>query len=126
MEKIINNIEKVNKLLAEYKGANARIWSFNRFHEKIELLIDFPDYVGNEYAIFITLFSCNYFKGDLYWLNSELKISSLERMGHYNTIIRLKDLKSGSYIDCLSGFILEKGLESEFPEKFSTDGLDMI
>ncbi|CAA0183459.1 conserved hypothetical protein [Tenacibaculum maritimum] len=111
METIINDVEKANEILAEYKGSKVVVWSFNRFHEKIELLIDFVD---NEYVVFLTLISCRYYKGDLYWLDSELRISTQNESDDEWMITKISDLKTGFYIECLGGFVLKKGLDNEF------------
>ena len=111
METIINDIEKANAILTEYKGAKVEMWSFNRFHKKIELLIDFSD---DEYVVFITMLNCKYYNGDIYWLDSELRISTENESDNEWMITKIRDLNSEFYLECFGGFVLKKGLDSEF------------
>lgn len=117
MEVIINDVEKANAILAEYKGAKVQFWSYNRFHDKIELLIDFAD---NENVIFITFISCKKYNGDLYWLDSELEISSWKsELDDYMIITKINDLKTGFCLEFSGEFVLKKGLDKEFLKKFN-------
>lgn len=116
MEIIVNNIEKANAVLAEYKGAKVEFSSYNRFHNKVELLIDFVDV---EKVVFITFISCKSYNGDLYWLDAELKISKRKsKIDDQWTITKMSDLKTGFYIECLGEFVLKKGTVKEFSNKF--------
>lgn len=116
MEIIVNNIEKANAILAEYKGAKVEFSSYNRFHDKIELLIDFVDV---DQIVFITFISCTSYNGDLCWLDSELKISKRKsELDDQWTITKMTDLKTGFYIECLGEFVLKKGTDKEFSNKF--------
>jgi hypothetical protein len=122
MEIIINDIEKANAILTEYKGAKVQFWSFNKFHEKIELLIDFAD---NENVLFITFISCKKYSGDLYWLDSELKISRRKsELDDQWIITKISDSKTGFYIECLGQFVLKKGSDKEFLKKFNSEDDD--
>jgi len=115
MEVVISDIERANAILTEFKGANVHFWSFDKFHEKIQLLMNFPD---NENVIFLTLISSTHFRGDLYWTDSELRIT--EQEGSYGwDIARISDLKTDFYIEFSREFVLKKGLETEFIKEFA-------
>ncbi|WP_106792831.1 hypothetical protein [Aquimarina sp. Aq78] len=117
MEVIISDIAKANEILAEYKGAKVELWSFDRFHEKIQLLINFSD---NESVIFLTLISSTYFSGSLYWLDSELRITEHEGSDGWD-IARITDLRTGYYIEFSREFVLKKGSEDDFLKEFGPD-----
>ncbi len=124
MEIIVNNIEDANAILAEYKGAKVGFSSYNRFHDKVELLIDFVDV---EEVVFITFISCKSYNGDLYWLDSELKISRRKsELDDQWTITKMSDLKTGFYIECFGQFVLKKGTVKEFPNKFKDEDDDGV
>jgi hypothetical protein len=117
METIINDVEKANDILARYKGTRAEIWSYNKFLDKIELMID----IENDNLMFITLVSCKCYNGDLYWSNSDLKITEKKNKKGQWTTMKISDLKTGFYIECASGFTLEIGEADEFSERLNVD-----
>ncbi len=102
---IRNDIEQANKILTEFDGASARLWSYSSTFNVMEIMLDFIEY---EYIVIIIFTDCNFFKGELDWSNSVLRISE------NNGITEMNDFKSDFQIKAGGGFILKKGTPKEF------------
>lgn len=105
IEIIRNEEKKANEILKEYVNADLRVWSYSPTFNIVELMVGLNH---NKMILFITFSNCLYIRGKLSLFKTSLRIIE------HNGITEIIDSNSDFMVKGESGFILKKGLVTDF------------
>lgn len=92
----INDYQKCNEILANYKGAKAKIWTYDKIHGRLIIRLWRYDKVNSKVQdeIFISALSCEYISGNFIWDNINLKIIKESDKDVKDNLYKLVDLNN--------------------------------
>lgn len=112
---ITADINRINQILNEYQGDEARIWFFDITHVKLAIRIYSE---RKEDLLYLVASGCKYIKGSFSMNNPELFVTKYFDDNVSETIFKIVDNKSNFELISTAGIALAKGLESEFGDSF--------
>jgi len=112
---ISTEISKINKILVDYKGEQAKIWLFDISHTKLAIKIFSND---KEDIIYLIMSGCKYIRGRFSLKNPKFIVNKNFDDGTLETKIELVDENSDFKLISTAGIALAKGLEQEFGTSF--------
>lgn len=112
---ITSDIDRINQILNEYQGDQARIWFFDITHIKLAIRIYTE---RKDDLLYLVVSGCKYIKGAFSMNSPELFVTKYFDDNISEILFKIVDNKSNFELISTAGIALAKGLESEFGDSF--------